>query len=51
MVVSSSPDLNPRIEADERDVAATLASFCLVAGLAAGSLASFAVGAAVNRAL
>lgn len=51
MVVSSSPDLNPRIKADERDVAATLASFCLVAGLAAGSLASFAVGAAVNRAL
>ncbi|OWT42198.1 solute carrier family 29 (equilibrative nucleoside transporter), member 1/2/3 [Cryptococcus neoformans] len=51
MIVSSSPNLNPRIKEDERDVAATLASFCLVAGLAGGSLASFAVASAVNRRL
>ncbi|WVR04997.1 hypothetical protein IAU60_002009 [Kwoniella sp. DSM 27419] len=43
MIVASSPELNPKLDEDERDVAGTLASFCLVAGLAGGSLASFGV--------
>ncbi|WWC61367.1 uncharacterized protein I303_103948 [Kwoniella dejecticola CBS 10117] len=43
MIVASSPELNKRIEDNERDVAGTLASFCLVAGLAGGSAASFLV--------
>ncbi|WWC69661.1 uncharacterized protein I206_103604 [Kwoniella pini CBS 10737] len=43
MIVASSPELSKRIEEDERDVAGTLASFCLVAGLAGGSAASFLV--------
>ncbi|WRT66915.1 uncharacterized protein IL334_003880 [Kwoniella shivajii] len=45
MIVASSPEFNKRIEEDERDVAGTLASFCLVAGLAIGSAASFGVSA------
>ncbi|WVN85188.1 uncharacterized protein L203_100333 [Cryptococcus depauperatus CBS 7841] len=49
MIISSSPSLNPRIKDEERDVAATLASFCLVAGLAGGSLASFASTWAIGR--
>ncbi|WVQ78261.1 hypothetical protein IAT38_000345 [Cryptococcus sp. DSM 104549] len=51
MIVASSPALNPRIKEDERDVAATLASFCLVAGLAGGSLASFAVTWGISKGL
>jgi solute carrier family 29 (equilibrative nucleoside transporter), member 1/2/3 len=43
MIVSSSPVLNPRIKDSEKDIAGTLAAFCLVAGLAMGSIASFAV--------
>ncbi|WWC85263.1 uncharacterized protein L201_000125 [Kwoniella dendrophila CBS 6074] len=43
MIVASSPEMNKRIEEDERDIAGTLASFCLVAGLAGGSAASFLV--------
>ncbi|WWD15728.1 hypothetical protein CI109_100150 [Kwoniella shandongensis] len=49
MIVASSPALNPKLEEDEKDVAGTLASFCLVAGLAGGSLSSFAVTWAVNN--
>ncbi|TYJ52556.1 hypothetical protein B9479_006846 [Cryptococcus floricola] len=48
MIVASSPSLNPRIKDEERDVAASLASFCLVAGLAGGSMASFGVSWAVG---
>ncbi|WVF72400.1 hypothetical protein IAT40_007215 [Kwoniella sp. CBS 6097] len=44
MIVASSPQLNAKLDEDERDVAGTLASFCLVAGLAGGSLASFGTG-------
>jgi len=43
MILSSSPTLNPAIEEEEKDIAGTLAAFCLVAGLAMGSIASFAV--------
>jgi equilibrative nucleoside transporter 1/2/3 len=43
MITASSPALNPRIEEEEKDVAGTLAAFCLVAGLAGGSLCSFGV--------
>lgn len=48
MILASSPTLNPRITEDEKDVAGTLASFCLIAGLAAGSVASFGVSALVH---
>ncbi|WVQ70358.1 uncharacterized protein L199_008585 [Kwoniella botswanensis] len=48
MIVASSPELNKRIEEDERDVAGTLASFCLVTGLAIGSAASFVVASLVK---
>ena len=41
MILASSPSLNEVIEGDEKDVAGTLAAFCLVAGLAGGSLCSF----------
>ncbi|KAK8869994.1 hypothetical protein IAR55_000564 [Kwoniella newhampshirensis] len=51
MIVASSPTLNPKLEEDERDVAGTLASFCLVTGLAGGSLCSFAVTWAINNRL
>jgi equilibrative nucleoside transporter 1/2/3 len=43
MITASSPALNPRIVEEEKDVAGTLAAFCLVAGLAGGSLCSFGV--------
>lgn len=43
MILASSPGLNPRIEDGEKDVAGTLAAFCLVTGLAVGSVASFGV--------
>lgn len=48
MILSSSPSLNPKISDDEKDVAGTLAAFCLVAGLAGGSLASFGVSYLVS---
>jgi equilibrative nucleoside transporter 1/2/3 len=41
MILASSPALNPRIADEEKDIAGTLAAFCLVAGLAAGSICSF----------
>ncbi|EMD40447.1 hypothetical protein CERSUDRAFT_148466 [Gelatoporia subvermispora B] len=51
MCMMSAPSLthNPRLKghAQDVDIAATVASFCLVGGLALGSLASFAVRAAV----
>ena len=43
MIVASSPALNPNISDSEKDVAGTLAAFCLVGGLLGGSLMSFAV--------
>ena len=43
--VTHNPRLRGRIE--DVDIAATVASFCLVGGLAVGSIASFAVRAAV----
>ncbi len=44
-----SVEHNPRLKGRVQDVevAATVASFCLVGGLAVGSFASFAVRAAV----
>jgi len=51
LCMMSAPSLehNPRLNGrrEDVDVAATLASFCLVGGLAIGSIASFAVRAAV----
>jgi len=45
MIASASVEHNPRLKGrrEDVDVAATVASFCLVAGLAVGSLISFAV--------
>ncbi len=43
MILASSPSLNHSIAEDEKDVAGTLAAFCLVAGLAGGSVCSFGV--------
>jgi len=45
MMAAPSLEHNPRLKgrAEDVDVAATVASFCLVAGLAAGGIASFAV--------
>lgn len=43
MMFASSPDLNSAISEEEKDIAGTLAAFCLVFGLATGSLCSFAV--------
>ena len=43
MILSSSPALNPAIAEEEKDIAGTLAAFCLVAGLAGGSVSSFGV--------
>ena len=43
MVLASAPHLNTRITDEEKDVAGTLAAFCLTAGLAIGSVLSFAV--------
>ncbi|TBU49066.1 nucleoside transporter-domain-containing protein [Dichomitus squalens] len=51
MCMMAAPSLahNPRLQgrAEDVDVAATVASFCLVGGLAVGSILSFAVRAAV----
>ncbi|OCF38777.1 hypothetical protein I317_07433 [Kwoniella heveanensis CBS 569] len=49
MIVASSPQLNAKLDEDERDVAGTLTSFCLVAGLAGGSLASFGTSWLMSR--
>jgi equilibrative nucleoside transporter 1/2/3 len=43
MILASSPTLNPKISDEEKDIAGTLAAFCLVAGLAGGSICSFGV--------
>jgi len=43
--VEHNPNLKGRVE--DVDVAATVASFCLVGGLATGSICSFAVSAAI----
>jgi len=45
MMAAPSLEHNPRLKGrvEDVDVAATVASFCLVAGLATGSIASFAV--------
>lgn len=48
IIVSSTPELNPRLEEDEKDVAGTLGVFCLMAGLTLGSMASFGVNQAVR---
>ncbi|KAF8803771.1 hypothetical protein BYT27DRAFT_7109304 [Phlegmacium glaucopus] len=49
LMSASSLEHNPRLKgrAEDVDVAATVASFCLVAGLALGSLFSFAVEAMI----
>jgi solute carrier family 29 (equilibrative nucleoside transporter), member 1/2/3 len=46
---ASSLEHNPKLEGrrDDVDVAATVASFCMVGGLAAGSIASFLVRGAI----
>jgi hypothetical protein len=43
MILASSPSLNPMIKESEKDVSGSLAGFCLTAGLAVGSMASFLV--------
>lgn len=48
MIFASSPELNPVIGDEEKDLAGTLAAFSLVSGLALGSLCSFAVNYAIN---
>lgn len=49
MMSAPSLEHNPRLKGrkEDVDVAATVASFCLVGGLALGSVANFAVRAAV----
>lgn len=49
MMAAPSLEHNPRLKgkAEDVDVAATVASFCLVGGLAMGSIASFAVKSAI----
>ncbi|EGO01624.1 hypothetical protein SERLA73DRAFT_177038 [Serpula lacrymans var. lacrymans S7.3] len=48
MIAAPSLEHNPRLKGREDvDVAATVANFCLTAGLAVGSVASFAVRAAI----
>lgn len=49
MVLASSPLLNPLLAEDEKELSGTLAGFCLTAGLAVGSLASFVVGSLMHR--
>jgi hypothetical protein len=44
MIIAASPSLNPAIEHDEKEIAGSLAGFCLTGGLVVGSLASFLVG-------
>lgn len=48
IIVSSTPELNPGLDEDEKDVAGTLGVFCLMAGLTLGSMASFGVNHAVR---
>ncbi|CAK9780844.1 hypothetical protein CC85DRAFT_261072 [Cutaneotrichosporon oleaginosum] len=48
MMFASSPELNPAITEDEKDIAGTLAAFSLVSGLAIGSLCSFGVSHAIS---
>jgi equilibrative nucleoside transporter 1/2/3 len=43
MILASSPTLNPLIREEEKDISGSLAGFCLTAGLALGSVASFLV--------
>jgi len=43
MILASSSSLNPLIKESEKDVSGSLAGFCLTAGLAVGSMASFLV--------
>lgn len=51
LCMMSAPSLehNPKLQGrrEDVDIAATVATFCLVGGLAMGSIASFAVRAAV----
>lgn len=49
MMAAPSIEHNPKLKGrtEDVDVAATVASFCLVAGLVLGSIASFAVKSAV----
>lgn len=49
MMAAPSVQHNPRLKGrvEDVDVAATVASFCLIGGLFVGSFASFAVRAAV----
>lgn len=49
MIAASSPAHNPRIKKEQVEVAATLAQFSLVGGLAVGSVFSFGVKAAVRQ--
>ncbi|WOO81481.1 Equilibrative nucleoside transporter 3 [Vanrija pseudolonga] len=48
MITASSPQLNPAITDDEKDLAGTLAGFSLVSGLFIGSLCSFGVNYIIN---
>ena len=48
IITASTPGLNPELQEDEREIAATLGAFCLVAGLAVGSAGSFGVGTLVS---
>ena len=51
-MTASAPDKrNPRLKGrrEDADVAATVASFCLIGGLAVGSLISFAVTGALCK--
>lgn len=48
MMHASTPELNPHITEDEKDVAGTLAAFCLVFGLAVGSICSIGVTSLIN---
>jgi equilibrative nucleoside transporter 1/2/3 len=51
IVVAASLEHNPRLKdrKEDVDVAATVASFCLVSGLSVGSIISFAVRAVLCR--
>lgn len=48
MMHASTPALNPNITEDEKDVAGTLAAFCLVLGLAIGSVCSIGVSSIIS---
>lgn len=47
MIAAPSPSYNPRLKKEQIEIAATLAQFSLVGGLAVGSVFSFGVKAAV----